>query len=298
MKRFKNIDFLKDVDNAKPCDLGGFSATDKFIVEKKGQKYFVKFTKEVIHKDLKTFMEEAQIPHAKIISHGKLGDEYYIVEELSEYKTLRNYFDQLTNQEIYNLAFNLGEKYRYLRKLYPDKPVDEENYQKIVKLVLERILDFSNVHQNAQSLNNTTKKQLFDLQNLLLNKLGIMKSSSLVFGHADVHPDNFLFKDKNTIIAIDFEDTGYSELSFAIRYSLACNKAEQLEKFSYFAKGYLEGLFEFNLPQNLINCLDYMYCYMIFRNAVSLLRNKKFEELEIYLKSANLENTKTFTNKK
>ena len=108
-------------------------------------------------------------------------------------------------------------------------------------------------------------KEQVDFFNYIINFLSknknLVKNSVMVFGHTDIKPSNFLING-NDICVIDFEHTDYKELSLSLIWCYARSDFKD-EKNLAFARGYLDGLFNFCVPQNLLKCCNYSYLFNI-----------------------------------
>ena len=271
MEKLKQIKFLENFEN---CSVYNNVKSEIYIVTKQNKKYFVKFTNEPVNPKLKKIFNEANIPSVKIISSGKIGSQYFIVEEFADYKTLLNYFDMLSTKDIYELGFRVSQNCFNLRNIYPDMPLPEESYQLLTTQILQTVIEFNSIN-NFQKLTTESQAFLFELRDYILKNINILKQSSLVFALPNVHPDNFLFEKPGSVLACDIENTDYHEITSTIMHSLCSDKENHIEKSIIFTQGYLEGLYQFDIPDNILKCCDYTFLYNAFFKAKSLQKCRK-----------------------
>lgn len=277
------IDFLKGYTNFEPITKG-HSAIAKFKVELAGKIYFVKITSHTVNDTTDKILDEAEIPHAKVYSTGKIDDAtFFIVEEFIDGPMFKDCFDMETEKFIYERGFYMGACYAKLRKKNPDKKVDEESFSAI-KVRVDRVMrEFEDFIKNHSGIEQTPEWHNFiSLKNYFLSHLDDIKNSIMVYGNTDIQPSNFMLKDE--LIAVDFESTGYAEITNAIRWGLVRSEIEHQDKYSAFAQGYLEGVFQFQIPKCVKKAMVCMFAFMAFRAAFVHLRNGNKEKFSLYLK--------------
>lgn len=104
----------------------------------------------------------------------------------------------------------------------------------------------------------------------------------MVYGNTDIHPSNFMLNDE--LIAVDFENTGYAEITNAIRWGLVSSDIDRQDKYYAFARGYLEGVFQFNIPACVKKAIVCMFAFMAFREAFAHLKRGNKDKFSLYLK--------------
>ncbi len=277
--KLQKIKFLEGVTEYEEA-VGGYSSAQKLIFEKEGKKYFLKIGKLQIRDDLEQLFSWAEIPHPKVVESGVFDQENkYIIEEFFDGQPLKNKLDNFDVKFVYEFGFKIGEKYRNLRKKFPDKAVSDDFYLDYMKNVDQRIERLSlNMTKNKDKF---SKKQIDFLNYIikfLVEKRQLVKNSIMVFGHTDIKPSNFLIDDRN-IVVIDFEHTDYKELSLSLIWSYSRASCKDEKNFA-FANGYLDGLFNFNVPQNFLSCCNYTYLYNMSNYLSKYIENGEFEKFE------------------
>ena len=282
----ENIKFLKDAKNINIIS-EGYSGAYKCSFEKKGNKYFLKIGKFKINGNLEDMLNKTEIPHPKVIELGKYDDEYnYIVEEYIDGNNLKYELNKYDSKFIYEFGFKIGQQYRNLRKMYPDIAITEEKYKEYLLMVEDRLSKLKQLmKENKNNLSETIIKFLNNTIYYLEKNKDIIKGSSLIFGHTDIKPSNYLIIDKN-IIATDIEHTDYKELSLSMLWSFARSDLKD-EKNLAFAKGYINALFNFNIPKNILDCFDYTYLFNVAGFSIKHIENKEYNKLSTLIEYIN-----------
>ncbi len=275
----QKIKFLEGVTKFEEA-VGGYSGAQKFLFEKNEKKYFIKIGKFEVRDDLEELFSWADIPHPKVVESGTYDEENnYIIEEFADGTPLKFKLDDFAPKFVYEFGFRIGERYRNLRKKFPDKPVSDEtyaNYMKQVDKYLERLA--ISVRENKDKLSESQKVFLDYIKNFLNNKRKLVKESVMVFGHTDVKPSNFLISERE-INVIDFEHTDYKELSLSLLWSFARADFKDEKNYS-FANGYLDGLFNFYVPKNFLKCCNYTYLFNMCKYCCDYIENGEFDKLD------------------
>lgn len=279
------IDFLKGYTYFEPINKG-HSAIAKFKVEHNGGFYFVKITSHAIDETIDEILTAVKAPHAKVFASGKIDDgTYFLVEEYVNAPVFKDCFDIKSEKYIYERGFYMGSRYSKLRKYHPDKKVDEKAFSSIKARVDRVMRDYKEFIENHKEVEKTPEwSKLIYLKDYFLSHLEDIKNSVMVFGNTDIHPSNFLLKDE--LIAVDFENTGYVEITNAIRWGVVSSEQERQGKFYAFARGYLEGLFQFNIPDCVKKAIVCIYAFMLFREAFAHLKSGNAEKFSLYLQGA------------
>ena len=282
----KKNKFLNDAKNIEKIS-EGYSEAWKYSFEKDEKKYFLKIGKFEINKNLEDILSDSKISHPKIIEIDKFDDKCnYIIEEYNDGKNLKYQLDKYDNKYIYEYGFKIGSEYRNLRKKYPDIKMTYEKYIEYLSMVKERI----NKSKRLLKYNNDNLDKV--IINFLDNSIYYLeknsdsiKNSSLVFGHTDIKPSNYLIVGKN-IVATDVEHTGYKELSLSMLWSYARGDFNDEKNFS-FAKGYINALYSFDIPDNVLKCFDYSYLFNILGICIKYIENNELDKLLKLIKYIN-----------
>lgn len=283
--QFNNIKFLKDAKIINEIDKG--YSGDKYLICKRSKKYFLKIGKHKISDNIEEILLNNNISHPTIIESGKYNEEYnYIIEDYIEGKDFKEELLNLNNKYIYEFGYEIGSQYRNLRKLFPDKKIDESNYNEYFKNVQNRVNELRKITSNNKNINENNMNFINYCINYLSQNASLIKNSYLVFGHTDIKPSNFMLLNKN-IIATDIENTDYKELSLSMIWSFARSDYTNDEKNFSFARGYLDGLYKFNIPNSIINCFNYTYIYNVIRHLIVFIKNKKYDRCTDYIKFVN-----------
>lgn len=271
------IKFLKGVKQFETVT-EGYGGAEKFLFEKDNKKYFIKAGKIGFADNLEEILTNADIPHPKIVETGTIDDKNkYIIEEFVEGTPLKYLLPNLKEKFVYEYGFKLGEKFRNLQKTYPNKRVDDrafKNYSletdKSIKALKKEILK----HSSDITLNEI--KFFTWMENYLISNKQLIKNSIMVFGHNDIKPTNFLV-DGSKICAIDIEGIRYKELSLSFLWSLSRVDFKD-EKNHAFVNGWLDGLFNFNVPKSVLDCCNYTYLFNMCNNFEKLIKKRDFEK--------------------
>lgn len=272
------IRFLKDAKNIVIIS-EGYSGAYKYSFEKGGNKYFLKIGKLNFNKNIENILNQSKISHPRIIQIDNLDKEYnYIIEEYIEGENLKYQLDKYDNKFIYEYGFKIGSEYQNLRKVYPDILMTEDKYIEYLSMVRKRINKLKQLLENNK---NKLDKVIINFLNNTINYLEkndfIIKNSSLVFGHTDIKPSNFLIIDKK-IIATDIEYTDYKELSLSMLWSFARDDFNDQKNLA-FAKGYINALYNFDIPKNILDCFDYTYLFNVIGFSIKYIESNNFDRL-------------------
>ncbi len=263
---------------------GGYSGSIKKYFKKGKNEYFLKIGKFKVRNDLDELLTQAEIPHPKVIESGNYDEENsYIIEETTKGVLLKEKLDEYAPKFIYEYGFIVGEKYRRLRRIFPDRPVNEETYNNIVKRVNLTLDELSINLEKYQKLLSASQIKFFDyIKGFLSTNHNLIKNSVMVYGHTDIKPSNFLLNG-NEIWVIDFEHTDYKELSLSLIWCYARSDFKD-EKNLAFARGYLDGLFNFSIPQGFLKCCNYTYLLNICETLNKSFRKENFEKIDNIIK--------------
>lgn len=283
--QLNKIDFLDGISNIEVIDKG-YSGASKYLFIKGNKKYFLKIGKFEIVKDLEQIFVSNEISHPTIIDSGKYDDDLnYIIEKYIEGKDLKEELDSYDSKFIYEYGFEMGAQYRKLRSIYPDKPMTNEKYEEYLSNVYERVKDLKSLIQNNDKINFNDRKFLDYIITYLNKNINLIKNSRLVFGHTDIKPSNYLLSNK-TIIATDIEHTDYKELSLSMLWTFArCDYKD--EKNLAFARGYLDGLYNFCVPCTVLDCFNYTYLFSMAQHCIKYIKKDKYNELSKFIQFVN-----------
>lgn len=282
MEEIKSIKFLKDAESCIEYNGEGHSIDKKYLAIKNGKKYFVKLTKNKINTNLKELFEKAQIRHSKIEEIGKLDEYYYIVQEFTKGETLRFYLDNYSEDEIYNLTYNVAKGFGNLRNLLPDKPMQNDEYENFLQYLFQMLNTFYPAYTKCDTFSKQNKKLFIKIRDFLINDIHILKKCPCIFGHPDIHPGNFLLID-NELVTIDYDSTTNGNIAIAILWGLLCDNINNLEKYLSFTSGYLNGVFNNNIPQNVIKAVNIIFAFINIRYILKFLNKNQPDKAEMYI---------------
>lgn len=274
--RYNKIKFLNKVHNISIVTKG-YSGDEKYTFIKNNKKYFLKITKQKINSDLENILNEGNIPHPHIIEIGNFDEFYYIIEEYIEANNLKENINKYDSKFIYEQGFKIGEKYSHLRNKYIDKKVDRNAITTYINEILEKIKKLEKLIKDIK-LEKTAQEFITFTICYLQKNFHFIKNSLMVYGHTDIKPSNFLISN-GLIYAIDIEDTNYIEISRSLMWSYARSDHELDKKNFSFAKGYLDGLFSFDIPTNIFFSMNYNYMFNIINIFIEYLENKEIKRL-------------------
>lgn len=283
MKDFEGIHFLEGATDFEECT-GGYSSAKKYFFTKDGKRYFIKIKDSKIRSDIEEFLTSYSIPHAKVIEVGQNLDGFsFIIEEFVEGKDLFDQFFVKSTKGIYEYGFKLGEKYSNFRKDFKDKKVDKKALE-IFNEKHERVeREFDERCKGLDKLTSKSKKTFLDLKDYFENNLSDIKNSLMCFGCTDIKPKNFMITNENKLVAVDFEQIKHFEFSTALRWGLVSGDADLIEKYLSFSSGYMEGYFQFNVPERVLSAINCMFAMMAFREIKKYIEKDNFEKAEKYI---------------
>lgn len=263
------IKFLKGVKEFQPVT-EGYGGAEKYLFEKAGKKYFIKAGKINCDENLETILSAAFVPHPKIVETGAVDEKNnYIIEEFVEGKPLKFMLGETEEKFVYEFGFRLGEKFRNLQKDFPNKAVDDRAFKKYSANVDRDIKSLKRqILKHASNFTANEIKFFAWMEEYLASNKKLIKNSLMVFGHNDIKPSNFLVNG-NDICAIDIEGVKYKELSLSFLWSLSRADFKD-EKNHAFVNGWLDALFNFNVPKCVLDCCNYTYLF----NMCSILKKR------------------------
>ena len=279
------IDFLNGVNSIETIDKG-YSGALKYSFIKDGRKFFLKIGKFKIEKDLEKLFANNEISHPKIVECGEYDEDFnYVIEEYIQGKDLKEELDKHDSKFIYEYGFEIGTQYSKLRKIYSDKPMTTEKYEEYLSNVDERVKTLKSLIEHNKKIDNSVMKFLDYIISYLNNNTSLIKNSLLIFGHTDIKPSNYLISDEK-IIATDIEHTDYKELSLSMIWTFArCDYKD--EKNLAFARGYLDGLYNFCVPSAVLECFNYTYLFSAVGHCIKYIKSEKYNELLKFIKYVN-----------
>lgn len=276
--KFSNISFLKNARDIQEIT-EGHSDAKKYSFRKDDKSYFLKIGNFKIHENLEDLLNWAEIPHPKIIEWGKYDQKNnYIIEELSDGTNFKYMMDKYESKFIYEFAFKIGKQYGNLRKKYEDKHVTTSFLEEYKEKTQTRILELKDELKKHKK--NIPDRQYFFIKYLIAyleDNFDLMKKGICPYGHCDIKPSNFLLYKKD-LIATDFEHTDNKELSYSMISSYARNTKEH-EKHISFTRGYLDGLFNLDVPFQALSSFNYTFMFNMAHYCKEFLKREKYDKL-------------------
>lgn len=279
------LDKIKFLSNASDIMIveEGYGGSSKYKFKKNGKKYFLKIGKFKLIDNLEEILNECHINHSKIIECGIYDNQNnYIILEFLNGTNLKHALNNYDKKFIYEFGFHMGEQYRNIKDKYGIKEVSEDERSNFFNDCHERIKDLKSTLTKQQNYINKEEKELIEFFiKYLENNFNLFENSISVFNHTDIKPSNFIIKDK-VIYAVDIENTGYKEIAYALEWSYARSDYNNEKNWS-FARGYLDGLFNLNVPQNVLKSCNYVYAFNKVKYLKDLLEKQKYEELNKFM---------------
>lgn len=283
--QFYKIDFLKDVRDIEKIEKG-YSGALKYVFSKEGKKYFLKIGQFQLVDNLEELFASNSISHPTIIDFGKYDDNTnYIIEEYIDGKNLKEELDNHAPKFIYEYGFLIGQQYRVLREIYPDKPMTEEKFQEYFSSVKECVLKLKSLIKSNGKLTEKQSEFLNYMISYLSENTFIIRNSCLVFGHTDIKPSNYLIYNKD-IFATDIEYTDFKELSLSMKWSFARFDFKD-EKNLAFARGYMDALYSFAIPDKILDCFNYTYLFQLAKYFIRYMEKDKYDKLSPLIEHIN-----------
>ncbi len=275
----KDIEFLRNVKDFEVVS-EGYSGAQKYLFSKDGKRYFIKIGPFEIRQDLEKMLCDAEITHPKIVEKGKYDEENnYVIEEFVGGRPLKYLIDDMEPKFVYEYGFLMGEKFRNLRKVFKDKRVSKKAFQELSDHVDRRLKRLDEcILKNKSRLTKSQIKFFEYIKNYLSKNKNIIKNSTMVFGHNDIKPSNFLVEKRN-ICAIDIEGIDYKIPAMALLWSFARGDMKD-DKNHAFANGWLDGLFNFDVPKSVLKPLNYVYLFNMSNYFAGYIKENEFDKLE------------------
>lgn len=272
----ERIKFLSEATNIQRIEKG-YSGAVKFSFEKAGERYFLKIGRFGINFDLEQILIEAAIPHPAIVEIGQYSETMsYVVENFVDGENLKDALDRYGINAIYNFGLEIGQKYRNLRKVYPDQPVPQSLCDEYAESTGRKIKELKELLKVGE-VDSESKRKILTIAGFLQNSLPCVQESLMVYGHTDVKPSNFLIRN-DRILAMDIEITEYKEVTASMIWSFARVDYKD-ERNLAFAHGYLDGLFSHEVPTEVWTCCNHNYAFNMVSYFVKYLRGKDYEKL-------------------
>ena len=278
----ERIKFLNGASGLGKIDKG-YSGAAKFAFEKDGQKYFLKIGEFAADDGLEQILTDAAIPHPAIIEMGQYDEALsYVIEKFVEGENLKDAIDKYSAGEMYNFGREIGGRYRNLRKVYPDQLVLESLREEYARSTGERVERLKNLLDLDKVVSQADTYDMLTVADFLQNSLPCVKDSLMVYGHTDTKPSNFLLCN-GKVVAMDIENTRYKEITASMMWAYARVDYKD-EKNLAFARGYLDGLFDYNVPIGVRKCCNHNYTYNMVGYFVKYLEREDHERLERLLR--------------
>ncbi len=287
MKRIKKIPFLKKFTSCVLTPLNTKTHSENFVVTKNDEKYFVKFFNNKIENSIKTLMSEANIAHPEVIEVGNVDNQFYVIEKFVDGKTLDNYMYMYSDKEIYERIFVLASKYTNLRKKFKDIKTDEEQFEKLVQFILNIISSDNSetVIKNIKKINANSLNTIYFLRDYVLNNYSVLKKCPMIYSANEIFPEKIIATLKQIYYIADFETPCYNQMPFVLWNAILPHDPVALPKYTAFVNGYLEGLFQFNIPETVLESFNLAYALKAYEISIELISKEKFNELNEFIKA-------------
>ena len=278
----KRMKFLNGASQIEKIDKG-YSGAAKFSFNRAGERYFLKIGHFRLNCDLEEILTKSGVPHPAVVEMGRYdGKANYIIEKFVAGENLKDLLDGYNLGEMYEFGWQIGEAYRNLRKVCPDQPVPESLYEEYAKSSNERIAKLQELLAADDKVDARARQEMLTVAEFLKNTLPCVKNSLMVYGHTDVKPSNFLIHN-GEILALDIESTRYKEITASIMWAYTRVDFKD-EKNLAFAKGYLDGLFNNEVPAGVWACCNHNYAFNMVGYFVKYLSSGSYERLNKLLR--------------
>lgn len=285
----KEILILKEYSKIELINKG-LSYANVFKLLKDNKYYILKIyeDKNVNRQEVINRYIASNQPIPKVIEYGETENiGFYIIMEYIENGTLEEIYETISNEKIFLMAKELGEKQKELSLRYMPAQKDNSFFCKFKEAEfkkLEQTLDLINDYKNELPSIDTLKIK-DDIERLI----EYFKNDKCFYMHFDLKADNLMVRDE--LLMIDYENSTLIYLPIALRCEIyhVMNEDEKSKKCKEFIKGFISG---FDIEQledvNLNKKLAYAYLKSAFVYIVGyLLKNNRVDEARIQIEKIN-----------
>lgn len=276
------IEFLKDATNIEEA-LGGYSGAKSYFFTKGDNEYFIKIGTNPRNcgADFEQMITNAHITHPAIIEFKTTPEGIpYIIEEKAKGVTGKSLLLKKHEKYFYEYGFIQGKEWSNIKQVYPDRPITQEEIIKektnINKTINEfyEIVDFSKLTPFSKQIINVLTEYIKTHENAIC-------SAIYTYGHPDLKLSNLLI-DGRKVISIDFQSVKYNNVARSAYCSLIRRHYEENEKHWAYVSGYLDGLYNCNVPDIVYDNLTLYLCLFALKMFASIMSKGKWEYVDTY----------------
>lgn len=278
----REIAFLEGASHFEQVT-GGYSGAECYFFQKEGRDYFMKLGIQDCNVDtnLEEVFSTAHITHPAIIelSRTKSGIPY-IIEEKANGVTGKSLLDKRHEKYFYEYGFRQGREFSNLKAVYPDRPATSAEIEKEKRYTKDIVDQFDQMVDNTK-LNDFSRQFITNLKGYITSHKNIVEHAIYTFGHPDLKLSNLMI-DGSKVISIDFQSIKYNNVARSTHCSLIRRHYEENEKHWAYVSGYLDGLYNCNVPDDVYDNLTFYLCLFTLKMFTKILTKEKYQYIDEY----------------
>lgn len=283
----KNTDIIEEIED-------GYSGALIYKITRDENKFFLKIFKGTLGiekvKQCISIYRKLNIKSLDIVDFGYVDkfDKYYIVYNFIEGVNLKSYTktDVFSLADVRKIGETIGKEllklktYKdYNNDLFTPDNIDIiiDNAKKNFNLLLENQI-YSNIIFKYFSI-----KEIDDLKNKLIEYGNIFKDIEPGLIHGDIKRSNIMVNENEEFYITDIESmqVSYDVLNF--RYQITWSLFEGSEKEAEFVRGYFDGIYSNNRPENFNYSIIFTIILNFFTESYKRYRNLNITGFETYV---------------
>lgn len=248
----------------------------KYKITTREGKYILKLIRSPINKNVNEFLNSCKLAHAEILTTGEWRGFSYALYEFIEGDSLIVAFDYLKENEVYSLAYKVGQCLKVLKDNNPTKPTNRIELDQLQKSITFKANDFE-LFTKLDYFSESDRKILKEMKEWLLNNFEMLNCENF-YSITDISPKAFIYK-QNSLVMVECETIWYASL-FNLLNCFFFENENNIEKHIAFVNGILDGM---TIEESKRQVVFYAFVYASLRNITDRLKTGSKESVNALL---------------